>query len=98
MILLIPVPQKNLPLAHEFNSDYAVPGGTYRENLRNSPGDASLDSRHPGTKHKWNYVPPKTEANDAKLESSGTNETAPHAEVVVPISDPQQTMLEAFAA
>jgi hypothetical protein len=35
-------------------SDYTVPGGTYRENLHNTPGNPFLNSRHPGSGYKWN--------------------------------------------
>ena len=35
------------------NGDYAVPGGTARENLYRSPGDPQLRSTHPGEKYKF---------------------------------------------
>jgi alkanesulfonate monooxygenase SsuD/methylene tetrahydromethanopterin reductase-like flavin-dependent oxidoreductase (luciferase family) len=35
------------------NGDYAVPGGTARENLYNTPGNAKLRENHPGYKYKW---------------------------------------------
>lgn len=33
--------------------DYTVPGGCYRENLHNTPGNPYLSSRHPGTKFSY---------------------------------------------
>ena len=32
--------------------DYHVPGGTFRENLHNIPGEPGLSPRHPGSKFK----------------------------------------------
>lgn len=34
--------------------DYPVPGGTARENLHNTPGQALLPLTHPGAKFRWN--------------------------------------------
>ena len=33
--------------------DYHVPGGTFRENLHNIPGEPGLSPRHPGSTFKW---------------------------------------------
>ena len=44
--LLVPVLKKR-GLMWE---DYTVPGGTYRENLHNTPGNPYLNERHPGAK------------------------------------------------
>ena len=41
--------------------DYAVPGGTLRENLSGIPGQSSLPDHHPGSKFKWNA--PDSHAN-----------------------------------
>lgn len=35
-------------------TDYTVPGGTFRENLHNVPGEPLLASDHPGSRFKWN--------------------------------------------
>ena len=48
--LLVPVLQKRGMMW----DDYTVPGGAYRENLHNTPGNPYLSSRHPGSKFKWN--------------------------------------------
>jgi len=34
--------------------NYAVSGGTFRENLYGIPGQTHLPDHHPGTKFKWN--------------------------------------------
>ena len=47
--LLVPVLQKRGMMW----VDYTVLGGTYRENLHNTPGAPYLGSRHPGPKFKW---------------------------------------------
>lgn len=39
------------------NGDYAVPGGTARENLYNTPGNAKLRENHPEFKYKWTDKP-----------------------------------------
>lgn len=33
--------------------DYAVPGGTFRENLHSKPGETFLAPEHPGAKFRW---------------------------------------------
>lgn len=43
--------------------DYLVPGGTFRENLQNTPGQPHLGKDHPGYQYKW---PPKTEESEVK--------------------------------
>lgn len=48
--MLVPVLQKRGLMW----DDYTVPGGTYRENLHNTPGNPYLSPRHPGSKFKWN--------------------------------------------
>ena len=34
--------------------DYAVPGGTLRENMHSIPGQKTLPASHPGAKVRWN--------------------------------------------
>lgn len=52
--LLIPELQKR----GRFWDDYAVPGGSLRENMYATPGDAHLRSHHPGSKFTWNKGDP----------------------------------------
>ena len=35
-------------------NDYAVPGGTFRENMQLKPGQSLLPDDHPGAKLRWN--------------------------------------------
>jgi hypothetical protein len=35
-------------------SDYHVPGGTFRENLHDNPGEPHLGRDHPRFRYKWN--------------------------------------------
>ena len=35
-------------------NDYAVPGGTFRENMQGKPGQCLLPDDHPGAKFRWN--------------------------------------------
>lgn len=37
-------------------SDYAVPGGTYRENLLNTPGHPQVPDTHPAAKYRYNAL------------------------------------------
>ena len=39
--------------------EYAVPGGTFRENLLSKPGQPTLPADHPGVRFKW--MAPKAE-------------------------------------
>jgi hypothetical protein len=39
--------------------DYAVPGGTFRENLRRTPGDTKLPSNHPGAQYRYEVLKEK---------------------------------------
>lgn len=74
--------------------DYTVPGGTYRENLHNTPGNPYLNPTHPGSKYKWNA--PKAEGNEAKSDIDG--KTLP-TEIIVPIVEaPVQPQPEAITA
>lgn len=36
-----------------FHDDYAVEGGTYRENLYNQPGQTGLLPDHPAAHYRW---------------------------------------------
>ncbi|RDW63905.1 nitrilotriacetate monooxygenase component A IIA synthase subunit A [Coleophoma crateriformis] len=72
-------------------SDYTVPGGTYRENLHNTPGDSFLNARHPGSKYKWNK---QTEGTDAKAETNGTTV---NPEIVVPVMSESVPAMQAQA-
>ncbi len=35
--------------------DYAVPGGTFRENMQGRPGEPLLPAEHPGARFRWNH-------------------------------------------
>ena len=37
-------------------SDYTVPGGTYRENLLDTPGHPGVPDGHPAAKYKYNTL------------------------------------------
>lgn len=37
-----------------FWDDYAVPKGTYRENLYGQPGQSGPHADHPASKYRWN--------------------------------------------
>lgn len=50
--LLVPVLQKR-GLMWE---DYTVPGGTYRENLLNTPGHPGVPDGHPAAKFRYNVL------------------------------------------
>lgn len=52
--LLVPELQKR----GRFWDDYAVPGGSLRENMYATPGDSHLRSHHPGSKFSWNKDDP----------------------------------------
>lgn len=39
--------------------DYAVPGGTFRENLRRTPGDKCLPPNHPGAQFRYDVLKEK---------------------------------------
>ncbi|GAB7350181.1 hypothetical protein MBLNU459_g0844t1 [Dothideomycetes sp. NU459] len=62
-----------------FWNDYAVPGGTYRENLYAKKGQAEPPSDHPASKYAWD--PPLPEAN-------GVNGDDGYAEPSTPEFDP----------
>jgi hypothetical protein len=53
--LLIPELQKR----GIYWNDYAVPGGTFRENMQLKPGQALLPDDHPGAKLRWNAKQPE---------------------------------------
>lgn len=36
-----------------FWDDYAVPGGTYRENIYRTPGQSGPRQDHPASKYRW---------------------------------------------
>jgi hypothetical protein len=56
-------------------SDYAVPGGTARENLHNMPGERLLAPEHPGAKMRWN-APKATEAPKEEVVAEAPAPTA----------------------
>jgi hypothetical protein len=74
--MLVPVLQKRGLMW----DDYTVPGGTYRENLHNTPGNSYLSSRHPGSKFKWDVPAAKTET---VVEAESTLK----ADIIVPVQE-----------
>jgi hypothetical protein len=44
-------------------SDYHVPGGTFRENLQNTPGKPFLPNDHPAAKARHGYTEVEKEAH-----------------------------------
>jgi hypothetical protein len=40
-------------------SDYTVPGGTYRENMLNTPGQCHVPDGHPAAKFRYNALKEK---------------------------------------
>lgn len=53
-----------------FQEDYAVPGGTYRENLREEPGQRHPPRDHPAGKMQWR-APSMDERVGSKPDTSG---------------------------
>jgi hypothetical protein len=39
--------------------DYAVPGGTFRENMRNTPGERFLPATHVGAQYRYDVLKQK---------------------------------------
>lgn len=78
--------------------DYLVPGGTFRENLQNTPGQPHLGKDHPGYQHKW---PKKTEGSEVKatLEVVETTvETTPSSVVENALTGPAAVGTESVKA
>lgn len=50
--------------------DYAVPGGTFRENMQVKPGQCLLPDDHPGAKLRWNAKKFEEETVTGKLEKA----------------------------
>jgi hypothetical protein len=48
-------------------NDYAVPGGTFRENLRRKAGDKNLSSNHHATKFRYNALKEKYANNNGDI-------------------------------
>jgi hypothetical protein len=67
-------------------NDYYVPGGTYRENLLNSPGNPGVPDGHPAAKYKYsalkeNYADEKGDIFiDRRTASKPEEKTLPIAE------------------
>lgn len=57
--------------------DYAVPGGTARENLYCQEGEKLLAPEHPGAKFRWN-APPISSSEWKPTESNSTNSLPPN--------------------
>lgn len=59
--------------------EYAVPGGTARENLHGKLGERLLVQEHPGAKQRWDTLPLPTEENVSSVETNDVV-SAPAAE------------------
>ena len=46
--------------------DYNVPGGTFRENLHNVPGEPTLSPRHPGSQFSWRIPESEKKVNKSE--------------------------------
>lgn len=57
--------------------DYAVPGGTARENLYCREGEKLLALDHPGAKFRWN-APSIPNSGSRPTESNGTSSPPPN--------------------
>jgi hypothetical protein len=44
--------------------DYAVPGGTFRENLRREPGAKTLPANHPGARFRYDALKARLGADE----------------------------------
>jgi hypothetical protein len=60
--------------------DYAVPGGTFRENMQVKPRQPLLPDDHPGAKVRWNTKP--TAISDTKSVNTTVTETDTIAVIV----------------
>src|ERR1022692_1135236 len=67
--LLVPVLQRRGLMW----DDYAVPGGTFRENLYGIPGQTSLPEHHPGSKFKWNALATHVNGDAKEYPDAATN-------------------------
>ncbi|RDW57038.1 nitrilotriacetate monooxygenase component A IIA synthase subunit A-2 [Coleophoma cylindrospora] len=66
--------------------DYPVPGGTFRENMHQVPGEPNIPLRHPGAVHKYNYE--ELKAKDASKEPTDTGAAGE------PVADAKQNTTE----
>lgn len=57
--------------------DYAVPGGTARENLHCKEGEKLLAPAHPGAKVRWN-APSSSHSMSKSADSNGTSTVPPN--------------------
>lgn len=76
--LLIPELQKR----GRMWTDYAVPGGTFRENLNGLEGQPYLPEHHPGHQFKWHVKKAKdAEAAERKVATENVSGTEGMSEV-----------------
>lgn len=63
-------------------TDYAVPGGTFRENLYGQEGQTYLPDHHPGHQFKWNVAkkPAETASTDEKVAEQEVKKEDPAVE------------------
>ncbi|RDI86725.1 hypothetical protein Vi05172_g3155 [Venturia inaequalis] len=59
-------------------NDYAVPGGTARENLYGKEGEKLLALEHPGAKFRWNAPGMSSNGESEPVESNGTSSVPPN--------------------
>jgi hypothetical protein len=71
--------------------DYAVPGGTARENLHCEPEEKLLAPEHPGAKLRWNALPQPAKEEALVLDTNGevpaaaTEDEADKTETIVTV-------------
>ncbi|KAG5361905.1 Dimethyl-sulfide monooxygenase [Yarrowia sp. C11] len=82
--LLVPELQKR----GRFWEDYAVPGGTLRENVLATPGQAHLRNDHPGKRYTWKTDEPFPLGEDGNLLARGGDERDDLEAEVQPTSEP----------
>jgi hypothetical protein len=90
--LLIPELQKR----GRMWTDYAVPGGTFRENLYGLEGQPYLPEHHPGHQFKWHVKKAKdAEAAESKVATENASGTGGASEVS---TIPESTAVEPTAS